>query len=426
MDEDISSKVNIAFTCLTCLTPVILDESYRNMDDYAKKGLNLPIYDKNKDYLMPQFRLTDSGFTLISNGKENQSLGTTLKARANLFDSLQSNSEIDHPLCDECTDTMHELMCQQIKVAEGEWNDYNNYLQKLEQTDNSPAIEQLKKELNDLEMEEKRLIDELEKIKQEEVSVKETYKVEKEENEKLLVDEEKYRKEYSKTRRELMHSEDEYHSLKCQVAYANDELKKLKQTNVFNMTFHIWHSGHFGTINTFRLGRLPSAPVDWSEINAAWGQTALLLSALARKVNLTFERYRLVPYGNHSYIEVLENGKELPLYGTGGFRFFWDTKFDAAMVAFLDCLAQFKDEVEKGDKDFCLPYRIDKGKIEDTSTGSSYSIKIQFNSEEQWTKALKFLLTNLKWGLAWVSSQFTDEPITLSDLSESAVSASNI
>lgn len=126
-------------------------------------------------------------------------------------------------------------------------------------------------------------------------------------------------------------------------------------------------------------------------------------------MNLTFQRYNIVPYGNHSYIEDLINKKDLPLYGTGGFKFFWDTKFDAAMVAFLDCLQQFKEEVEKDDSGFCLPYRMDKGKIEDSSTGSSYSVKIQFNSEEQWTKALKFLLTNLKWGLAWVSSQFTEE-----------------
>ena len=76
------------------------------------------------------------------------------------------------------------------------------------------------------------------------------------------------------------------------------------------------------------------------------------------------------------------------------------------MVAFLDCLQQFKEQVEKGDSGFCLPYRMDKGKIEDPSSGNSYSVKIQFNSEEQWTKALKFMLTNLKWGLAWVSSQF--------------------
>lgn len=193
--------------------------------------------------------------------------------------------------------------------------------------------------------------------------------------------------------------------------YAQAQLDKLKKTNVFNSTFHIWHKGHFGTINNFRLGRLPSVPVEWSEINAAWGQTVLLLHSLARKMNLTFERYRLVPYGNNSYLESLtDKSKDLPLYGSGGFRFFWDTKFDQAMVGFLDCLQQFKEAVEKVDKRFCLPYRMEKGKIHDSSgNGGAFSIKIQFNSEEQWTKALKFVLTNLKWGLAWVSSQFTEK-----------------
>lgn len=96
-----------------------------------------------------------------------------------------------------------------------------------------------------------------------------------------------------------------FHSLDCQTTYTQTQLDKLKKTNVFNATFHIWHAGHFGTINSFRLGRLPSAPVDWSEINAAWGQTTLLLSALARRVNLKFDKYKLIPFGNHSYIEVI-------------------------------------------------------------------------------------------------------------------------
>lgn len=51
------------------------------------------------------------------------------------------------------------------------------------------------------------------------------------------------------------------------------------------------HSGQFGTINNFRLGRLPSVPVEWNEINAAWGQTVLLLHALANKMGLRFQRY---------------------------------------------------------------------------------------------------------------------------------------
>jgi beclin 1 len=66
------------------------------------------------------------------------------------------------------------------------------------------------------------------------------------------------------------------------------------------------------------------------------------------------------------------------------------------MVAFLDCLQQFKEEVQKGDSGFCLPYkydfsfvlssdkskfnlnlinRMEKGFIEDTKTNIKYSIK---------------------------------------------------
>lgn len=44
------------------------------------------------------------------------------------------------------------------------------------------------------------------------------------------------------------------------------------------------------------------------------------------------------------------------------------------MVAFLDCLQQFKEEVEKGKSGFNLPYRMEKGKIKDSGTGKSYSI----------------------------------------------------
>lgn len=54
--------------------------------------------------------------------------------------------------------------------------------------------------------------------------------------------------------------------------------------------FSCRHSGQFGTINNFRLGRLPSVPVEWNEINAAWGQTVLLLHALANKMGLRFQR----------------------------------------------------------------------------------------------------------------------------------------
>ncbi|XP_067628132.1 beclin-1-like protein [Eurosta solidaginis] len=415
--------VYVSFACQSCMQPIVLDESLDNIDVHSMAELSLPIYSGSSktldtedvsafDHFVPPYPLSDSingtDFMLVSDGRDKK-LSNTFKLKAELFDCLSSNSEIDHPLCGECADSILESMDQELKVAEQEWRDYKNYLERLEQQQDRPNIPALERELIELQENEKRMLSELEKLKKEEKSLNEEIKREEEEKVKLQKQEAIYWREYTKHRRELMLTEDDKKSLECQISYAEQQLEKLKDANIFNITFHIWHAGHFGTINNFRLGRLPSAAVDWSEINAAWGQTVLLLSSLARKIGLTFERYRIVPFGNHSYVEVIGENRELPLYGTGGFKFFWDTKFDAAMVAFLDCLTQFREEVEKRDTEFLLPYKMEKGKIIDPSTGNSYSIKIQFNSEEQWTKALKFMLTNLKWGLAWVSSQFAND-----------------
>lgn len=416
-------KLSVSFFCQRCFQPIKLDQTFSSIGEHNLAELSLPIQSPpaidleadraDIDHLIPAYHLIDSGnngngFTILSAQGEPGSLSHKLKVTADLFDIVSSNSEVDHPLCEECTDSLLDLLDQQLKLTEDELADYVQYHKKLVDEDTDVNLDLLVKELDDLKAEEERLKAELNSIEEEEVKLKRDIEEQEKIKERLARDEELYWKEYSKHRHEYILVEDEQRSLDCRLNYTQSHLEKLKKTNVFNATFHIWHSGHFGTINNFRLGRLPSAPVEWSEINAAWGQTALLLNALATKMNLKFDKYRLVPYGNHSYIEVINEQRDLPLYASGGIRFLWDTKFDSAMVAFLDCLQQFKEQVEKGDSGFLLPYKIDKGKFEDTA-GHSYSIRIQFNSEEQWTKALKFLLTNLKWGLAWVSSQFAKE-----------------
>ena len=67
-----------------------------------------------------------------------------------------------------------------------------------------------------------------------------------------------------------------------QIDRAESQLERLKRTNVYNDVFHIWHRGAFGTISGFRLGKTPTHPVDWDEMNAAWGQAVLLLHTLAQ------------------------------------------------------------------------------------------------------------------------------------------------
>jgi beclin 1 len=59
------------------------------------------------------------------------------------------------------------------------------------------------------------------------------------------------------------------------------ELERLRCTNVYNDAFHIWYNGPFGTISGFRLGR-HAQEVEWTELNAAWGQATLLLHTMAQ------------------------------------------------------------------------------------------------------------------------------------------------
>ncbi|XP_050420324.1 beclin-1-like protein [Adelges cooleyi] len=417
-----NANVNVNFACQRCFAPIRLDSSFNSISEHAIAELSLPIVTcpevdlesqaKQVDHIIPGFHLNDSsggnnGFTLLGEG-ETPTLSHQMKIAAGLFDIVSGNSQVNHPLCDECTDILMDMMDEELQQAEKDYMDYNNYLKELS-TEEPEDMDALNKELEDLLKEEKKLMNELANLQETENALDCDIKEAEKEKERLIKEEERYWKEYSKHRRDCILIDDQQKSVECQISYTTSQLAKLRKTNVFNATFHIWHHGHFGTINKLRLGRLPSAPVDWAEINAAWGQVTLLLVSLARYMNLKFDKYRLVPYGNHSYVEVLGEKKTLPLYGQGGIRFVWNTKFDLAMVAFLDCLQQFKEEVEKGNSGFHLPYRMEKGKIEDSATGNTYNIRIQLNSEEGWTKALKFMLTNLKWGLAWVSAKINNE-----------------
>lgn len=437
-----STTMQVSFVCQRCSQPLKLDTSFNVLDRVTIQELIAPVvtvtpsskqaegsggeaapetFVENKQdgvsrrYIPPaRMMSTESAnsFTLIgdaSDGGTMENLSRRLKVTSDLFDIMSGQTDVDHPLCEECTDTLLDHLDTQLNITENECQNYNQCLELLSNLQVEEE-ETLLEELQQLKKAEEGLVQELEAVEEQRAAVAKDLAQSRIQSQQLDTEELQYQKEYSEFKRQQLELDDELKSVDNQMRYCQIQLDRLKKTNVFNATFHIWHSGQFGTINNFRLGRLPSVPVEWNEINAAWGQTVLLLHALANKMGLRFQRYRLVPYGNHSYLESLtDKSKELPLYCSGGLRFFWDNKFDHAMVAFLDCVQQFKEEVEKGDTGFCLPYRMDveKGKIEDTGgSGGSYSIKTQFNSEEQWTKALKFMLTNLKWGLAWVTSQF--------------------
>lgn len=333
---------------------------------------------------------------------------------AKLFDILSDQSDIDHPLCQECAQFILDQMDNQLIQLEQECKESKKFaLAQVSTTSNLPQgnkcdIEFLKSEISRLESFEKDLIGELKQIEEQQKEVDLNSDVIEKEKKTLEEQNLAYWTEYNKLKHKLFCLDDELLSAENQISYYRHRREKLSSTNILNRTFHISHSGSFATINGFRLGRLPKEQVSWDEINAAWGQCVLLLHCLAKKIGLKFKKFKLVPYGNNSFIESLDNkSRELPLYVSSSFIFLWTAKFDQAMIAYLDCLQQFKEQVEKDEKNFKLPYKMEKGRVIDNINGYSFIIKMQTNSDEQWTKALKFMLTNLKWSLAYVTANYT-------------------
>ena len=56
------------------------------------------------------------GFTLVGDAGQNVSLGNKLKKTAELFDIISNNGDVDHPLCEECTDTLLERLVYPPKM----------------------------------------------------------------------------------------------------------------------------------------------------------------------------------------------------------------------------------------------------------------------------------------------------------------------
>ncbi|KAK5276165.1 Vacuolar protein sorting-associated protein atg6, partial [Exophiala xenobiotica] len=223
--------------------------------------------------------------------------------------------------------------------------------------------------------------------------------------------------------------------LTLQEKYTHDrqQLERLQRTNVYNDTFCISHDGSFGTINGLRLGRLPNQNVDWTEINAAWGQAILLLATVAERLRYSFQGYRLRPQGSTSRIDKLEYLQQSPsvvrqstagqdrglqsaaanpepkvtvldLFSSGDMaigRMFNHRRFDNGMVAFLDCISQLARYIQRTSKvdlkttpsknatsrnaasKNILPYEIDDDKIGNVSI----KLGVGFSQDENFTKA---------------------------------------
>ena len=358
------------------------------------------------------------------------SMADGLETTNRMFEILSARSDIDHPICVECTELLVDGLQKRLATATRERDAYVGYLRRAN-TD-VPSAEEVKAAdaaLKAAKAAEAAALANLEKLEAEKVELDSQLAALEAEARQLDQEENEFWENRNAFNSTLTEFQNERDALTTKHAHDSQILSQLQRRSVYNDTFNITHDNHFATINGLRLGRLPSPYVDWPEINAAWGQTCLLLATLAERLGYKFQGYELSPMGSTSTILKLEvkpgssttdtrsstatastvTKQRLELYSSGDFPInfgFLHRKFDTAMIAFLECLRQLGDFVENqgtnasslgvgmGGPGVKMPYEIRKDRIHDQS------IKLALNKEESWTKACKYTLTCCKYLLA--------------------------
>lgn len=358
-------------------------------------------------------------------------LSQQMERNLRLFEILSSRSDIDHPVCSECTELLLAGLEDRQKSVNKERDTYVQFLkQAQEDIPTEEEQQRARRALSEAREKEKKAMEELEALEAAKAAMEEEIAALDDEAAALCEEEEAFWRERNTFDLTLNKFKEERDSLQTQFAQDSKLLESLQRTNVYNDSFCIAHDGYFGTINGLRLGRLPDHTVEWPEINAAWGQTVLLLSVVAEKLAFAFEGYALVPLGSASKIHRLEYPQgtstseqsrsakpkvtQLELFCTGDLPLglgFLHRGFDNAMVAFLECLRQLGEHVERTSSHpsngglasgYKLPYKINKDKIGDAKGEASIKLGA-FNQEEMWTRACKYTLTCCKFLLAHAS-----------------------
>lgn len=360
----------------------------------------------------------------LSDG-EAKAISQDMNRMSRLFEILTARSDIDFPVCVECTDLLINGLQRRLEAAIKERDAYVGFLKQVNsEIPTSDEVQESQEALAIAQKDEEAALETLKKLEEEKVFVDAEVAALEEEARALDIEEEKFWRERNDFAMKLAEFQSIRDSINLKYDHDSQVLDKLQRTNVYNDTFCISHDGNFGTINGLRLGRLSNIPVDWSEINAAWGHTVLLLQTLADRLGFKFQGYQLQPMGSTSRILRFEkistsNSRNtsrapkktvLELFSSGDMPLgltFMHRHFDTAMVAFLECMRQLGAFVEAktthensttSKSVHKLPYKIEGDKIGDAS------IKLGIAQDDAWSRACKYTLTCCKFLLAHASN----------------------
>lgn len=225
-----------------------------------------------------------SGVKPISHSTDNSyrsssPMSSNVKSTTKLFSLLSTKTDIDHPLCTECTDSLLKYLSEQLKDTMRERDGYIAFEKELkkERAREEEPVEDIERRIERLKEEEKLAIEDLREAQREKEQLErellalelEEKELEEEEAEYVLLClsfccNSWFNRFWIAHNMHLLTSAEQASQLaSLRAAYTQDSLilEKLEHTNVYNDAFCIGHDGVFGTINGLRLGRVSGVHV---------------------------------------------------------------------------------------------------------------------------------------------------------------------
>ncbi|ODQ80552.1 hypothetical protein BABINDRAFT_166166 [Babjeviella inositovora NRRL Y-12698] len=427
------------FHCERCHLPIKIHES---LYDLSAAQLDLLVASKTKpdDHLapvVPADRLqileeasnaparstknyydadVDRSFVMLPKQKHSET-HTNISARFNtlatVFEVLSATYEIDYPVCSDCVTLLVDTMKARFDSSAREKDTYILFLRKLkDQPGPKLHSNDVLAEMAGLKEQEEALVAELAALEAQKMALELEMTAIEAEFVTLNAEEEAFLVARNKLDAEISDFHCERDRVTTQYRANLAQLDALRATNIYGDVFRISHEGPFGCINGLRLGSLANERVLWNEINAALGQVVLLLATLVRAFDVTTPEYRLRPMGSQSKIEQIGQSERTPAakkvtvleaFSSGEYsieRLFTHGKLDAAMVALVDVVRAIWSKIQETDSSMDLPYKM----VGEEVGGVSIKLSARTVSEE-WTMACKFLLTNVKWLVAYAANK---------------------
>lgn len=165
----------------------------------------------------------------------------------------------------------------------------------------------------------------------------------------------------------------------------------------------------------------PEAPlkIPWIEINSALGQVALLLHVLEQKPHSGIKYgHEIQPMGSTSKIG-MRRGETTAAVTTyynlcsdDSFSLFGKRNFNIALQTLLECISTAAHAIQERDRTIAIPHTIQLPYTQqhhqhraNNSASAEWTIgglSIHYGLDGvEWTRAMKYLLTNVKWLVAY-------------------------